>query len=327
MSTYMVIGLGSMGKRRIRLLQKNFIDIDIVGVDPKLDRLKEVHCDFGIKTFESINKALENRTIQGAFVCTSPITHSTIISECLTKNLHIFTEINLINENYSELIASASDKDVTLFLSSTMLYRKEVQYIQERVKASKKKICYRYHLGKYLPDWHPWENYKEFFVADKRTNGCREIFGIELPWIIKTFGKVKRIQVLKDKVTDLDIDYNDIYFVNIKHEHGHQGVFIADIVSRSAIRNLEIISEDFQLRWDGTPSIIQELDLSEKKFKTVAMNQFYYDEKYNQKNIVDTTYLEELEYFFAIVNGGNNFCYGFEEDSYTISLIDQIEKI
>ena len=35
-------------------------------------------------------------------------------------------------------------------------------------------------LGQYLPDWHPWESYKSFFVSNKKTNGCRELFAIEL---------------------------------------------------------------------------------------------------------------------------------------------------
>ena len=44
-------------------------------------------------------------------------------------------------------------------------------------------VNYIYHIGQYLPDWHPWENYKNFFVGDKRTGGVREIFGIDLPWL------------------------------------------------------------------------------------------------------------------------------------------------
>ncbi|PCI27240.1 MAG: oxidoreductase [SAR324 cluster bacterium] len=325
--TYIVIGLGSMGKRRIRLLQENLVSLNLVGVDRNPDRLKEINKQFGIETFENIDQALQNREVKGALICTSPITHAQIILECLKRRLHVFTEINLINENYDELINTAKRNKVELFLSSTMLYRKEVQYIQERVMSSTKKICYRYHLGQYLPDWHPWENYKDFFVGDKRTNGCREILGIELPWIIETFGKVRSVQVMKDKVTDLDIDYDDTYMINIKHESGHQGVFIADVVCRKAMRNLEVFSEDMQLRWDGAPGVLEELDLLKKEFKSISMSEYFNDEKFTQENIVDATYFEELKVFHDKVNGKNNELYTFEKDRYTLSVIDEIEGV
>ncbi|MDE6927475.1 MAG: hypothetical protein K2P06_01985, partial [Muribaculaceae bacterium] len=66
---------------------------------------------------------------------------------------------------------------------------------------------YIYHVGQYLPEWHPWENYQDFFVGDKRTNGCREIMAIEFPWLIETFGEIREVSVLHDKMSHLNIDY------------------------------------------------------------------------------------------------------------------------
>ena len=53
-------------------------------------------------------------------------------------------------------------------MSSTLQYRKEIQFIKEEVKKVSGKVNYIYHVGQYLPDWHPWENYKDFFVGDAR---------------------------------------------------------------------------------------------------------------------------------------------------------------
>lgn len=66
-------------------------------------------------------------------------------------------------------MAKAKEKGVLLFLSSTMLYRRETQYIKQQVAAFGKPVHYIYHIGQYLPDWHPWENYKNFFVGNART--------------------------------------------------------------------------------------------------------------------------------------------------------------
>lgn len=99
-------------------------------------------------------------------------------------------------------------KGKVLFLSSTLLYRAEMLKIKEETNKIAGQINYIYHVGQYLPDWHPWENFKDYFVADKRTNGCRELFAIELPWLIDAFGKIKQTTAMKSKMSSLDIDYN-----------------------------------------------------------------------------------------------------------------------
>ena len=84
-----VIGLGSMGKRRIRLLSEHQ-DIEIFGIDSNEERCKEVEDKYGVKCFISINKAKAEEPIECAFVCTSPLSHAGIIKECLQNNLHVF---------------------------------------------------------------------------------------------------------------------------------------------------------------------------------------------------------------------------------------------
>ena len=56
---FLVVGLGSMGKRRIRLLKSNYSNIELVGVDTKEDRKKEAEKLFNIKTYDNLDKAIE----------------------------------------------------------------------------------------------------------------------------------------------------------------------------------------------------------------------------------------------------------------------------
>ena len=109
-------------------------------------------------------------------VCTAPLSHAAVIGELLDNDLPVFTELNLVGDGYAENMAKAAAKNLPLFLSSTMLYRRETQYIKQQVQAFGKPVHYIYHIGQYLPDWHPWENYKNFFVGNARTGGVREIF-------------------------------------------------------------------------------------------------------------------------------------------------------
>ncbi len=322
-----LIGLGSMGKRRIRLMQKRADIEKIIGVDSKEDRRREAEKLYGICTADSISHAVRMDSFDCAFVCTSPLSHSSIIKECLQNNLHVFTEINLVSDGYNENIALAREKNKTLFLSSTFLYREETQYIQKQVKGQKKPVNYIYHIGQYLPDWHPWEQYNNFFVVDKRTNGCREIMAIEMPWLSESFGEIEVVSSVHDKMSGLKLSYDDNYMIEISHKNGNKGILVIDVVSRFAVRNFEAYSEDLYLSWNGTPQGLSEYDVNEKRVKSVNLYKDVEHREGYQATIVENAYSHEIEEFLAVINGEREQTYGFEKDLVTLSWLDRIEGI
>lgn len=316
-----VIGLGSMGKRRIRLIKEMYPDSHIVGVDGREDRRKDAADQFGIGTFSSVDEIGSN--VNCAFICTSPLSHASIINRCLKRKWHVFTELNLVPEQYSENIRLAKEKGCVLFLSSTFLYREEIKYIQSKITTDKK-WNYIYHIGQYLPDWHPWENYKDFFIGDKRTNGCREIMAIELPWLLASFGKVIGTQVLSDKMTDLNIGFDDNYLVLLSHENGNKGLLMVDVVSPVAVRKLEVYSEGKYISWNGTPDSICEFDTLSKKTASVSLNEQAEHMEGYSAFVVENAYKNEIRAFFRAISDGEEPIYGFEQDREILYLIETI---
>lgn len=327
MLNIVVIGLGSMGKRRIRLLKDINKCITIYGVDKNKERCKEVCSEYNINTYTNLKEVLYNPNIMldAAVVSTSPLSHSVIISECLTAGLHVFTELNLDSSNYKENINLASARGKVLFLSSTFLYRDEIMYIQEKVKKCVMAVNYTYHVGQYLPDWHPWENYRDFFVGDKHTSGCREIFAIEFPWLQKVFGSVGEFKVFKGKNSLLDIDYPDTYHLLLYHTNGTIGSLQVDVVSRKAVRNLEVYSEEIYLLWDGTPEGLKLYNYETKKYESINLycNVLHMD-GYGSF-IVENAYQNEMGAFLEEISGKKVAKYSFEEDLRTLKLIDMVE--
>ena len=322
-----VIGLGSMGKRRIRLIKSNFPEINIVGIDNSEERCREVEDLFNIKTFNDSDEFFKNNDCDSVFISTPPLTHSKIINNALNADLNVFTEINLVSDGYDENLKLANKLEKILFLSSTQLYRKEINYIDSKVMESDKITNYIYHIGNYLPDWHPWESYKNFFVGNKKTNGCREILAIELPWIVDVFGDISKIHVTKNKITDLEIDYPDSFIVSLSHKNGSNGVLIVDLASRNAVRNLEIINEDIYLSWDGTPDGFEEYDFDLKEMKKLNLYDEISKEKDYNQTIVENAYLEEIKNFFNVLNSKEEPLHSFEKDKYVLDIIDVIEDI
>jgi predicted dehydrogenase len=320
-----VIGLGSMGKRRIRLIRKLDENINIVGVDLTEERRTACEAEWSIATYRDLEDLLNERNIDCVFICTSPLSHCGIINQCLEAGLHVFTELNLVPDGYEENITLANHKNLVLFLSSTFIYRDEIKHIKVLTKEANCMLNYTYHVGQYLPDWHPWEDYENFFVSDKRSNGCREIFAIELPWLSDVFGEIVKVEVFKSKMTLLNVDYNDNYIVLIQHETGYKGTLAVDIVSRKAVRNLEVFGEKLYLHWDGSPQGLYMYDCDKKQDRNIQLYQEV-DQLDNYSSfVVENAYSNEIEAFFVAVTVGKPPVYNFEKDMVILNIIDRIE--
>lgn len=314
-----------MGKRRIRLLSEHK-DIQLFGIDSQEGRCAEVKEKFGLKCYASIAEACAVEHPDAAVISTSPLSHAAIIKECLNNNLHVFTEINLVSDGYAENMALAKEKGKVLFLSSTFLYRKETQTIIEKTEAARCPLNYIYHIGQYLPDWHPWESYNNYFIGNPRTNGCREIMAIDLPWIVTAFGPIRHVSAVKSKNTELNINYNDNYLITIEHENGNKGILAADVVTRKSIRHIDVYGETFQMSWNGTADSLQEYNLETKEMQTIQFEDASEHVEGYATFITENPYREELKAFLdQIADPKAEPAWTFEKDFELLKVIDQIE--
>ena len=314
-----------MGKRRIRLISERS-DVEIFGIDNQESRCSEVKEKYGIECYKSIDEACRTQSIEAAIVCTSPLSHASIIKDCLNHNLHVFTEINLVTDGYDENIALAKSKGKVLFLSSTFLYRKETQTIIEKVHEAKCPLNYIYHVGQYLPDWHPWESYNNYFIGNPKTNGCREIMAIDLPWIVTAFGAIKDVKVMKSKNTELNIQYNDNYLIMIQHESGAKGVFAVDVVARKPYRHIDVYGESLQLSWNGTADSLVQFDIENKQDINISFTDASEHVDGYAAFITENPYREELNsYLKQIEDKEYQPAWSFEKDKIVLGWIDKIE--
>lgn len=322
---FVVVGLGSMGRRRIRLLKRISDAFIVFGVDGREDRRKQAKEELCIDTYDNLEALLAQEKPDCAVISTSPLSHADVIETCLKYDCHVFTELNLVDHKYESNIKLANDKGKVLFLSSTFLYRDEINCIKEKIAKNHGTLNYNYHVGQYLPDWHPWESIQDYFVGDKRTNGCRELFAIELPWLIKIFGEIESYEVLSSKNTELPIKYKDNYLLLIKHKNGNKGVLGVDVVSRKAVRNLEIYGENLYMTWDGTPTGLNEYDFENKVDRNISLYETVDKQDGYASFIIENAYQNELETFINLTYGKGSAEYTFEEDFKVLAVIDEIE--
>ena len=89
-----------------------------------------------------------------------------------------------------------------------------------------KPLTFTHHVGQWLPDWHPWEDYRTFYVAKRETGAAREIVPFELNWLTQLFGPVTELNAFVSKLSSLEADIDDIYSTLLGFESGVQGSMV-----------------------------------------------------------------------------------------------------
>ncbi len=322
----LIVGFGSMGRRRIRLLRELDSDLTIICVDRDADRLKQAEMQ-GVKGYKELADALEE-TPDAAFVCTSPGGHADIILTILERSIPVFTELNLTPDRYDRIIEKAKEKNLPVFMSSTMLYRKEIQKIRELIQSFSRggDVFYTCQVGQYLPDWHPWEDYKSFFVANRETNALREILAIQLPWLIDIFGEVRDLSATTYRVTDLEIDYPDSIMTVIRHQNGNRGVVRVDVASREPIMRFEALfdGQDTKVEWRGHINDLFRRNIGTGESEQVMLEGFETHMDGYADTISEEPYREEIRDFLSTLENASVPKYSLKKDLYTLSLIDQM---
>lgn len=319
---FLVIGLGSMGKRRVRNL-KALGYSDIVGFDIRNDRRKEVSEYYGIDTISDLNNFSD---FDAVIISTSPDKHNEYIRWAVERQKPSFVELSLVIQDLPELNEMAKSKKVIVAPSCTFRFHPSVRIIKQLVQSSTygKITNFIYHSGQYLPDWHPWENIKDFFVSKQETSGCREILSFELHWMIDSIGKPEKIIACGDRTFGFDIDTDDTYAVWLKFNN-FIGLLLIDVVSRFATRSLILNLEKAQIRWNWEDKMVRLYEADNKRWINYFEHGVQAETEYN-KNIIENMYIEELSTFIDAVKGIKPFPNTLDDDIEILSILEKAEQ-
>ena len=77
------------------------------------------------------------------------------------------------------------------------------------------------------------------------------------------------------------IDYVDTYHLLLCHENGNMGSLQLDVVSRKAVRKLEVYSDDIYLTWNGKPENLKIYNMD--RFNSICLQEIYTKYDKNKK--------------------------------------------
>jgi len=249
---FLVIGLGSMGKRRIRnLIYHGIKPEDIFGYDPKSGRRQEAERLFHITTSSTFVRAVKNYQPNVFIISAPPDKHGPYILFALKNKINFFVEHPTTAAGYKEVINDKSK--IVKAPSCSLRYFPAIKIMKEIVKTNKigKILSFQYHMGQYLPDWHPWEDYRQVYFSKKNTGACREMFAFELGWLSYLLDtKPKEIVGYNERLSDLKMSADDYYSALVKFDGNIKGTMVIDVLSRSPFRTLRINGSRGVLQWE-----------------------------------------------------------------------------
>lgn len=319
-----IFGLGSMGKRRARCLQ-NLGHNDLFGFDIRVDRQKE-------GKLKEINvtsdlRALPLKEADAFFICTPPDQHEPYLRIAIEYAKPCFVEASVLIGELEEINDLAKNSNVLISPSCTMLFHSAIKKIKQIVdnKEYGKVTNFSYHCGQYLPDWHPWENVKDYYVSNYLTGGCREIVPFELTWIVEIFGIPRKGNAHYGSTMNVGAEVSDTYAISLQFEDIF-GSLLVDVTSRYAVRTLLLNFENAQIQWSWDLNCLRLYNALTQSWNEITLDsKIKHADGYNQ-NINEDMYIEETASFLNTIKDKTSFPNTLEKDIKILKLLEHLEK-
>lgn len=298
---FLVIGLGSMGKRRIRNLISLGYKDSIAGFDLRKDRREEAE-KYSIEVFGDFELAMNKHSPEIFIISTPPNLHMKYAFIAEKRNIHCFLEASVVDsEKILELSKMIENKNLLMAPSCTMRYYFAPIKIKELVqnKTIGKVINYNYQTGQYLPDWHPWEKIEDFYVSNPDTGGCREIVPFELTWLNDIFGSPNPLACVRKKLTNIPAKIDDIYHCILEYPENIIGNLTIETISKPcATREMRILGTKGEICYSADSNVLRYINDDMKEWKKINLKKGTVEKEYINP---EEPYIEEIRDFIEAV--------------------------
>lgn len=321
----LVVGLGSMGRRRLRNIT-HLGGHELAGVDVEGDRRTTVEREFSIPTFASFEEAL-GWAPQALVISTPPDLHTPYALSAVEHGLHFFTEASVVPGETGALIAAVEGTGLVAAPSCTLRFHPGIQTMHRLIRegAIGKPLLATHHVGQYLPDWHPWEDYRTYYVARRETGAAREIVPFELNWMSYLFGATETVTGFRGKLSDLEVDIDDTYAGIVSFTSGLRATLVVEVISRPAIRRARIVGELGTLEWDFAERTVRSWTAAEDTWSEHPDPPPV--EGPGGAWVAENMYIEEMRGYLAAVEGEPDaFPFSLRDDAHLLQTLAVFER-
>ena len=311
----LVIGLGSMGRKRVPILLQN--GIETIGFDPREDRRLDMEHYNGIRTFACVKDAMEAGP-DLLVICSPPTTHMPYIRLALDNGLHSFAEDNVVNDirEMDDIIPLIdSHPELVTAPSCSLRFHPCVQIIRREVEAERIGPAgsgfFTYHTGAYLPEWHPYEEMKDYYVGSRQTGGGCDMITFDYDWLQWVFGRVTDVSCDARKYGTFDADVFDSYQLLSGFKSGAMAAVTIDVLMRWSNRYFRYCTERGEINWEYNGHYVNVYDAETNRWEHIPEAPISGAYKgWDQMQM----YRDEIRHFLDAVEGKTSYCSDYHRD-------------
>ena len=251
---FLIAGLGSIGKRHFRNLVA-LGEKDIVLLRTHKATLSDDELA-GYLVETDIHKALKNRKPDAVIVANPTALHLDVAIPAAEAGCHILLEKPVSNslERLDVLQQAAKKSGCKILVGFQFRYHPTLNKARELIQSNAlgKLLTVHAHWGEYLPQWHPWEDYRQSYAA-RADLGGGVILTLTHPldYLRYLIGEIEALWSFNGHGSALEMDVEDVAEIGLRFANGAIGGVHLNYFQRPPVHRLEIVGTNGTLRWDN----------------------------------------------------------------------------
>jgi predicted dehydrogenase len=292
----LIAGFGSIGRRHLRNLRA-LGETDFVLYRSHHSTLPEDEIA-GIPVETDLQAALAYRP--NAVIIANPTSlHLDVAVPAAEAGCHILVEkpVSDTTRRIGELKDALRRGGGKLLVGFQFRFHPGLQSVGKliRKRAMGRPLSLRVDWGEYLPNWHPWEDYRQSYSARADLGGGVALtLNHPLDYLRWLFGEVESLWGFSGKVSSLELEVDDIAEIGLRFASGLVASVHLDYYRQPAVHRFEVVGEKGILNWDNADGAARLYDAATCQLDTVFPPEGF------ERNWL---FMDEMRHFLAVVRG------------------------
>lgn len=255
----LVVGLGSIGTRHVNnLADLGYQNISIVTRTGAIVKGFE-----RFKFYATIDEACSKQHIDVAIIATPTANHVTDLLEILENdiaNIYLEKPISHTLDGLNRIEKILEKRKVNLAVGYDLRFDPGLALVKQYIDTKKigQVLSFIAEVGQYLPDWRPGVDYRDTMSAHKSKGGGVMLDLVhEFDYIDWLVGPISCIAGRSDKISNLDIDTEDVSVNILETDLGALGTIHLDYMQCKLSRTCKVIGNDGVVIWDYGNAVVK----------------------------------------------------------------------
>jgi predicted dehydrogenase len=250
MCRILIAGLGSIGRRHLGNLRQLGSD-DILLYRTKPELVKEAP-EFPV--FTDLGQALAAQP-DVVIVSTPTAHHLEVALPAARAGCNLFIEKPLAHswEGVEELLSVIQEQCLVALIGFDLRFDPGLCQVKTLLEEGciGRVVAIQSQVGQYLPDWHPWEDYRQSSSASVDKGGGVVLDLIhELDYVSWLIGPISYLTCFADRISGLEITTEDTAAILLRFDNGVIGTVHLDYIQRAPSRTCRVIGTEGTITWD-----------------------------------------------------------------------------